>query len=87
VTERPASPSSTDATGRPSARGAEEQGDEAAGGDRYRLKILGLLRSGRVREDGRESIGGRDAIRLAADDGSVTLLVERSRARTSGPRA
>jgi hypothetical protein len=45
-------------------------------GDRYRAKILGLLESGRVHEDGRVTVDGRAAIRLVSDDGNVVLLVD-----------
>ena len=46
-----------------------------AEGDVYRAKILGLLETGKVQEQGRVTFEGRDAIRLASGDGSVTLLV------------
>jgi hypothetical protein len=54
----------------------KEKGTIVAAGDSYRAKILGLLESGKVREAGRETVNGRDAIRLVSDDGSVTLLVD-----------
>jgi hypothetical protein len=58
--------------------GASANGNAAvaAAGDSYRAKILGLLDSGQVHQAGRETINGRDAIRLVSDDGSVTLLVD-----------
>jgi hypothetical protein len=45
-------------------------------GDQYREKILVLLRSGNVHEDGRLVAGDRDAIRLVSGDGSVELVVD-----------
>ena len=50
--------------------------ESGAIGDSYRAKILGLLDSGTVHQAGRETINGRDAIRLVSDDGTVTLLVD-----------
>ena len=52
-----------------------EKGTIVAAGDSYRAKILGLLESGKVHEAGRETLNGRDAIRLVSDDGTVTLSV------------
>jgi hypothetical protein len=53
-----------------------EKGTIVAAGDTYRAKILGLLESGKVHEAGRETVNGRDAIRLVSDDETVTLLVD-----------
>jgi hypothetical protein len=69
------------ATKRKSSAGKAADSDEekrtiAAAGDSYREKVLGLLESGKVHEAGRETVNGRDAIRLASDDASVTLLVD-----------
>jgi hypothetical protein len=81
------SPTKTQAVDRARATKWKAGGDEAGtsdnakgtiafAGDSYRAKILGLLESGRVQEAGRETIDGRDAVRLVSDDGSVTLLVD-----------
>jgi hypothetical protein len=54
----------------------KDKGSVVAADDSYRAKILGLLESGRVHEDGRVTVDGRAAIRLVSDDGTVTLLVD-----------
>jgi hypothetical protein len=54
----------------------EAKGAIVAADDSYRAKILGLLESGQVHEDGRVTVDGRAAIRLVSDDGNVTLLVD-----------
>jgi hypothetical protein len=54
----------------------QDKGTIVAADDSYRAKILGLLESGKVHEDGRVAVDGRDAIRLVSDDGNVTLLVD-----------
>jgi hypothetical protein len=54
---------------------AVEAGSE---GDRYKQKILGLLASGNVREDGHVTVDGRDAIRIVSSDGTATLAVDAS---------
>jgi hypothetical protein len=56
------------------ARGEVEQLD--GGVDRYRAKILALLQSGKVREDGRVTVDGRDAIRIVSTAADVILLVD-----------
>jgi hypothetical protein len=53
-----------------------ERGTIVAAGDSYRAKILGLLESGKVHEAGRETLNGREAIRLVSDDETVTLSVD-----------
>jgi hypothetical protein len=53
-----------------------DKGSIVAADDSYRAKILGLLESGDVREDGRVTVDGRAAIRLVSDEGNVTLLVD-----------
>jgi hypothetical protein len=55
---------------------SENKGSIVAADDSYRAKILGLLESGKVHEDGRVMVDGRAAIRLVSDDGTVTLLVD-----------
>ena len=42
----------------------------------FRDEIFRLLRSGGAREDGREAVDGRDAVRLVAADGHTTYLVD-----------
>jgi hypothetical protein len=42
----------------------------------FRDEILSLLRSGGAREDGRETVDGRDAVRLVAADRHTTYLVD-----------
>jgi hypothetical protein len=54
----------------------EGKGTIAAADDSYRAKILGLLESGKIHEDGRATVDGRAAIRLVSDDGNVSLLVD-----------
>ena len=54
----------------------KDKGTVVAADDSYRAKILGLLESGKVHEDGRVTVDGRAAIRLVSDDGNVTLLVD-----------
>jgi hypothetical protein len=54
----------------------QDGGSIVAADDTYRAKILGLLESGKVHEDGRVTVEGRAAIRLVSDDGTVTLLVD-----------
>jgi hypothetical protein len=54
----------------------KKKGTIVAADDSYRAKILGLLESGKVHEDGRTTVDGRAAIRLVSDDGDVTLLVD-----------
>jgi hypothetical protein len=54
----------------------KNKGTVVAADDSYRAKILGLLESGKVHEDGRVTVDGRAAIRLVSDDGNVTLLVD-----------
>jgi hypothetical protein len=54
---------------------APEAAKPATAGDPYRAKILGLLDAGKLHEGGHAVVDGRDAIRLASEDGSVTLLV------------
>src|SRR5207249_537810 len=44
--------------------------------DRYREKILGLLQSGTLHEDGHVTVDGRDAIRIVSGDGRVLLTVD-----------
>jgi hypothetical protein len=51
------------------------KGTIVAAGDSYRAEILGLLELGKAHEAGRETVNGRDAIRLVSDDETVTLLV------------
>jgi hypothetical protein len=46
------------------------------GDDPYHAKILALLQSGKAHEDGRTTVAGREAIRIVADDGAMTLLVD-----------
>jgi len=46
--------------------------------DRYREKILSLLQSGKLHEDGHVTVGGRAAIRIVSDDGRVVLTVDAS---------
>jgi hypothetical protein len=53
-----------------------DKGSIVAADDSYRAKILGLLESGKVHEDGRVTVDGRAAIRLVSDEGNVTLLVD-----------
>jgi hypothetical protein len=53
-----------------------DNGSIVAADDSYRAKILGLLESGKVHEDGRVTVDGRAAIRLVSDEGNVTLLVD-----------
>jgi hypothetical protein len=60
----------------PAARSGKADASAASAGDSYRAKILGLLDAGRLRDAGWVSVAGERAIRLASDDGSVTLLVE-----------
>jgi hypothetical protein len=48
----------------------------------YRSKIEMLLRSGKLHEDGRESVDGREAIRMASSDGENVYLVD---AKTFAP--
>jgi hypothetical protein len=48
----------------------------ARGGDPYREKILSLLNSGKAHEDGRATIAGREVVRIASNDGALTLLVD-----------
>jgi hypothetical protein len=64
--------------GAPAGAGAasEDKGAIVGADDSYRAKIVGLLESGKVHEDGRVTVDGRAAIRLVSDDGSVTLLVD-----------
>jgi len=45
-------------------------------GDPYRGKILDLLDSGKIHEAGRTTVGGREAIELVSDDGTVSLTVD-----------
>ena len=58
------------------ARSDVKAGTVVSDGDRYRLKILGLLESGKVHEAGRVTVEGRAAIQLVSDDGAVTVLVD-----------
>ena len=53
-----------------------DNGSIVAADDTYRAKILGLLESGKVHEDGSVTVEGRAAIRLVSDDGTVTLVVD-----------
>jgi hypothetical protein len=53
-----------------------------AGAERLRDGMLDLLRSGEAREDGRVTVGGREAIRIVAPADDTTLLVD---ARTYEP--
>jgi hypothetical protein len=52
----------------------KEQGQPAE--EPFRDEILSLLRSGGAREDGRETVDGREAVRLVAADGHTTYLVD-----------
>jgi hypothetical protein len=42
----------------------------------FRDEIVSLLRSGDAREDGRETVDGREAVRLVGADGHTTYLVD-----------
>jgi hypothetical protein len=42
----------------------------------YRSKLEALLRSGKLREDGREPVEGREAIRMVSADGQNVYLVD-----------
>jgi hypothetical protein len=59
---------------------AREQRSESSGvlPAEFRAEILALLRSGRVRETGHVTVGGRDAIRLESLDGKKVYLVDAS---------
>ena len=60
----------------PAGRSGKADASVASAGDSYRAKILGLLDAGQLRDAGWVSVAGEQAIRLASDDGSVTLLVQ-----------
>jgi hypothetical protein len=66
------------AAGSESASGSE--GSAAASGqdaqDPFRAEILALLRSGKVHEDGRPTIDGRELIRFVSNDGHATYLID-----------
>ena len=47
-----------------------------SGQDPFRAEILALLQSGKVRENGRPTIDGRDLIRFVSNDGHATYLVD-----------
>lgn len=55
---------------------AGESPAAAPGQDSFRSEILALLHSGKVREDGRPTVDGRDLIRFIANDGHATYLVD-----------
>jgi hypothetical protein len=61
------SDSGTASAGAPSADSAQ---------DPFRAEILALLQSGKVHEDGRPTVDGRDLIRFVSNDGHATYLVD-----------
>jgi hypothetical protein len=61
--------SSTSASG-------DEQPTTAYEQDPFRAQILALLRSGKVHEDGRPTVDGRDLIRFVSNDRHATYLVD-----------
>jgi hypothetical protein len=60
------------------------EAEQAEGGaeDPFRAEALQLLRSGQARVAGRRRVDGREALRIAGNDGSRTFLVD---ARTYAP--
>jgi hypothetical protein len=71
----PQVPATGATSGKPVA-GKPQAPAERASGDRYKEKILSLLASGELHEDGHVTVQGRDAIRLVSEDGSVQLSVD-----------
>jgi hypothetical protein len=55
-------------------RARKEQGGPVE--EPFRDEIVSLLRSGDAREDGRETVDGRDAVRLVGADGHTTYFVD-----------
>jgi hypothetical protein len=74
---RPSSPSEVPRPlGKPSLNPAPEPGTESEADDPIRARVLGILESGRVSEEGHVTVDGRDALKLASADGTVTILVD-----------
>jgi hypothetical protein len=55
---------------------AGESPTASPGQDSFRSEILAVLHSGKVHEDGRPTVDGRDLIRFVANDGHATYLVD-----------
>jgi hypothetical protein len=74
---RPASPSEAPRPiGKPSLNPAPEPGTQSQADDPIRARVLGILESGIVSAAGHVTVDGRDALKLASADGTVTILVD-----------
>jgi hypothetical protein len=74
---RPARPSEAPRPiGTPSLNPAPEPGTQSEADDPIRARVLGILESGLVSEDGHVTVDGRDALKLASADGTVAILVD-----------
>jgi hypothetical protein len=74
---RPASPSEAPMPiGKPSLNPAPEPGTQSAADDPLRARVLGILQSGLVSEEGHVTVDGRDALKLASTDGTATIFID-----------
>jgi hypothetical protein len=73
---RQAAPNTALPIGKPSLNPAPEPGSQNAGDDALRARVLGFLDSGEVSAGGHVTADGRDALKLASTDGTVTILVD-----------
>jgi hypothetical protein len=76
ATLRPAPATAPLPIGPPSLNPAPEPGTQNQAEAPFRQRVLGILQSGEVSEAGHVSVDGRDALKLASADGTVTILVD-----------